>query len=87
MPRATVLRLTAIPALCLTINFLIGCAEVPVVSGDLSCQLFRRISAGDQAVAVMKQNRDAFRPLAEQIASHNEVYTKHCEEPAKGEGR
>jgi hypothetical protein len=58
---------------------LTACAEPPVVSGDLSCVRFKRIHAGGPAVEIMKQHPAEFRPLAEQVAAHNEVYAKHCE--------
>lgn len=55
-----------------------GCAEPPVVSGDLSCERFRHISADEAQRAVVAQNWTVMESWARQIAGHNEEYDKDC---------
>jgi hypothetical protein len=59
--------------------FSTGCAkDAPVVSGDLSCERFRHISADEQQRGIIAGNWTVMESWARQIASHNEVYDEAC---------
>jgi hypothetical protein len=58
----------------------------PVISGDLSCDRFRHVSATEAQVDLISANWATMESLALQIAQHNTEYDKDClkpPEPAK----
>src|SRR5688572_9778608 len=72
-------RSSALCAILLLPMLSTGCGrDPPVVSGDLSCERFRHISADDAQRAVVAQNWTVLESWARQIASHNEEYDKDC---------
>lgn len=60
--------------------FSTACADrpPPVVSGDLSCERFRHISADDEQRGVINANWRIMESWARQVAAHNEEYDKDC---------
>lgn len=62
--------------------FLPGCSpKPPIVSGDLSCIWTKTIDVTPEQVFVMKASPTVWRPLAVQIADHNDGRSHHCDEP------
>jgi hypothetical protein len=84
MPRSNGRRLTALCAAWLLLISASGCAKAPpIVSGDLSCEKFRHISASEDQLRVFDQHWDVMESYADQIVSHNITYDAHClEQPA-----
>ena len=72
--------MTVLCVIFLTTTLIAGCAEkAPImVSGDLSCERFRHISASDEQIAALKPLRAILRSWLEQIAAHNTEYDKDC---------
>lgn len=58
-----------------------GCDSPPVVSGDLSCERFRHISATDSQRAHAVANYDLLESWLRQIVAHNDEYDKDCLSP------
>lgn len=84
MPRNRGLRRMPRFAALLPLIFLASCAKPPpVVSGDLSCERFRHISATEPQIAAMGNDWDLWESYAVQIASHNVEYDADCLEKTK----
>ena len=77
-PRGAGRRLTSRCASCLLLAFSTSCASPPVVSGDLSCERFRHISATPFQIEIIARNYDAMETWVEAIAAHNIEYDKWC---------
>ncbi len=77
-------RPTIRSASCLLLLFSTSCASPPVVSGDLSCERFRHISATPFQIDIISKNYEALETFAEQVAAHNVEYDRACLEPEKG---
>lgn len=78
-------RLLALPLLMLCLT---ACdkAAPPVVSGDLSCERFRHISATEEQIGLIRQYWSVMESWARQVFAHNQEYDKDClkpPEPAK----
>ncbi len=52
------------------------------MSGDLSCERFRHISATEAEIGAIEAAWDIFEPLARQVAAHNDTYDAACAKPA-----
>lgn len=52
--------------------------EPPVVSGDLSCERFRHISATPAQINVLVGDEDLWGSYTDQIVAHNIEYDKAC---------
>lgn len=80
MRHKVVRRWIATSAILLLPTFSTACgsAPPPVVSGDLSCERFRHISADDAQLGVISQNWTIMESWARQVAGHNEEYDKDC---------
>lgn len=53
----------------------------PVVSGDTYCERAKYIHATQAEKDVIVKDEPLWRPLVEQIASHNDTYTLNCTIP------
>lgn len=65
-------------ASCLLLLFLTACGSPPVVSGDLSCERFRHISATAAEIEIISKNYDVMEAWAIQVAEHNTEFDKDC---------
>lgn len=74
-------------AICLMTIWLAGCGrdEPPVVSGDLSCERFRHISATDEQIKILAPFWAQLKSWLVQIAAHNDAYDSACVK--QGDGR
>ena len=59
----------------------------PVVSGDLSCDRFRHISATSAQIDLIRANFDLMESWVDQVVSHNETYDAACSGPADPRGK
>lgn len=64
-----------------------SCADKPtlVVSGDLSCERFRHISATDEQRGLIEKYWSIMESWARQVAGHNIEYDKDCLNPPKAD--
>ena len=76
-------RPTTLLAACLLIASLTGCADKPppVVSGDLSCDRFRHISATQAQIDLIRVNYDLMESWVDQVVAHNATYDAACAAP------
>ena len=59
-----------------------------MVSGDLSCDRFRHISATQAQIDLIKANYDLMESWVDQIAAHNASYDDACATPdPRGKGK
>lgn len=68
-------------ALCLLMSSVGGCINdhPPVVTGDLSCERFRHISASDAQITVFVSDLPFWKSYIDQVAAHNTEYDKACQ--------
>jgi hypothetical protein len=55
-----------------------GNTPPPVISGDLSCERFRHVSATQPQIDLIVANWATMESLAVQIAQHNTEYDADC---------
>ncbi len=55
-----------------------ACSSPPVVSGDLSCERFRHVSASIEQIKFIEANYAIMETWATQIAAHNTEYDRDC---------
>ena len=86
LPKAA-LRLTTLCAGLILLQSLTACADKPppVVSGDLSCDRFRHISATQAQIDVIAANFAVMESWVDQVVAHNDEFDKHCVK--QGDGR
>lgn len=67
----------------LLLTSLSGCGDKPppVVSGDLSCDRFRHISATQAQIDVIAANYATMESWVDQVAAHNETFDTACAPP------
>lgn len=65
-------------------TMLAACSSPPVVSGDLSCERFRHISATAQQIQLLSDHYDVMESWAIQIAEHNTEFDKDCLPKGRG---